>query len=637
MAVPVEIVVVALLLAGAGSRLLGTRLPLQRALLTGTLGGAVGVATAYAVHQRHPDSPGEFIGAGASAALAATMVVIVIAGLVTPSAPRDFPSGLPHPMRAVRRAAQNARRYAQLTRIVARYRLTEIGKARADTGLLGHRLRLAMEDAGPIFVKLGQVLSTRSDLLPEAVTTELASLQDRVPPEPWPAVERELEAELGRDPHTVLAEVEHAPLASASLAQVYAAMLADGSPVVLKVQRPGISEPVMRDLEMVRRLTRRMEARAEWARSYHLADLGRGFADGLTEELDFRVEARNIAAIAAAAPAGAPVKIPAVHTDLSSRRLLVLERLDGVSVRDAGREMDRLGTDRTALARQFLGYMLRQILVEGTFHADPHPGNVLFLRSGELGLVDFGAVGRIDLRQQAALRRLLLALALRDANEFYEAVSELAVRGVRDEEALEDTLAAFMAQHLGPGMASDPALVRSVTAMLASTGIGFPPSIGAVFRALVTLDGTIRTIAPGFDLAIESEAVAQQFMGEQLTPASLRDAAEHELLTLLPMLRKLPRRADRISAALAEGRLTTNIRLFSDPNERAFVAGIVNRAVLAFVGSSLGMMSVVLLLAPVPWVGKGANVLHGFGYIGLFLSVTLVLRVVLEILGPRRR
>src|SRR5581483_761778 len=314
---------------------------------------------------------------------------------------------------------------------------------RADTGSLGHRLRLAMEDAGPIFVKLGQVLSTRTDLLPEPVTSELAHLQDRVPPAPWPAVQGVLQEELGRDPVVVFGDVDPTPLASASLAQVYAATLTDGAAVVLKVQRPGISEPVFRDLEMVRRLTRRMEEQAQWARSYHLADLGSGFADGLTEELDFRVEARNLMTIAAAAPAGAPVRLPTVYTDLSSRRLLVLERLDGVGVRDAGGEMDRLGADREALARGFLGYMLRQILVQGTFHADPHPGNVLFLRSGELGLVDFGAVGRIDVRQQAALQRLLVALALRDPHEFYEAVSELAVNDIRDEDSLEETVAPF--------------------------------------------------------------------------------------------------------------------------------------------------------------------------------------------------
>ena len=141
--------------------------------------------------------------------------------------------------------------------------------------------------------------------------------------------------ELGQDPGEVFKSIDPEPLASASLAQAHAAWRADGTTVILKIQRPGIDEQVTRDLDMIRRLTRRAESQSELARTYHVADLGRGFADALAEELDFRIEARNIAVIAAAAPADATVLIPAVHTDISSRRLLVLERFDGISIRDA--------------------------------------------------------------------------------------------------------------------------------------------------------------------------------------------------------------------------------------------------------------------------------------------------------------
>src|SRR5215469_13234172 len=305
---------------------------------------------------------------------------------------------------------------------------------------------------------------------------------------------------------------------TASLAQAHAARRRGGQPVILKVQRPGVDEQVTRDLEMIRRLTRRLESRAEWARDYHVGELGSGFADAVNEELDFGAEARNIAALAAAAPASATIRIPAVHTDISSRRLLVLERFDGPSIRDAGPLLDELGADRQALARELLGYLLNQILITGIFHADPHPGNVLVLPSGQLGLIDFGSVGRLDITQQAALRRLL---------------------------------AAFMTGHLGPGMAPDAGLIRDLLSVLGRAGVAFPPVIVTVGRTLVILDGTLRTLAPGFDITGESQAFARQLAGEQLAPASLRDAATGELLTLLPVLRRLPRRADQISAALA--------------------------------------------------------------------------------------
>jgi ubiquinone biosynthesis protein len=633
--------VLVVLLATVVSRLLGVRLPVGRSLLVGLGGLAVGFACGLLVYYgRHPARfTSMVLVVGLVAAVLATMLLVVLAELLARPGPADVGPGLPHPWRAMRRVVEDARRYAQLSRIATRYGLVglTVGR-REEPSQLGRRLRLAFEDAGPIFVKLGQVLSTRTDVLPEALTTELAGLQDRVPPAPWPQVRALVEEELSKDPDDVFSFIDVEAVGSASLAEAHSARRIDGSSVILKVQRPGIDELVARDLDMVRRLTRRLELQAEWARGYHVADLGRGFADNLADELDFRVEARNIATIAAVAPADATVVIPAVHTDISSRRLLVLERLDGTSVREAGAQLDHLGIARDVLARQLLAYLLRQILVQGTFHADPHPGNVLLLRSGQLGLIDFGSVGRLDVRQQRAMRRLLVAIGLRDPSELYEAVRELAVNDVSDDEELEQTLAAFMTQHLGPGMVADPALVRNLLTILASTGIAFPPAIGAVFRSLVTLDGTLRTLAPGFDLAAESQTLARQFAGEELTPKSLRDAASRELLTLVPMLRKLPRQADRIIAALAAGRLTTNMRLFSDPRDVSVVTGLVNRAVLGLLGSALGVMSVVLLLAPgSPTIAQGLTLLELFGYVGLFLSVTLIFRVVMDILNPRQR
>jgi len=631
----IEVIVLVLLFAAAVSRLLGVRLRLTRALLAGLLGVAAGILFAYLIYRRHPGQVTPLVvGAGMVAAVVATMLGVVLAELLVRPGRQDTVGGLPHPWRALRQMARTARRYAQLARIATRYRLVSSG--RADPGQLGRRLRLALEEAGPIFVKLGQVLSTRTDLLPAAMTTELAGLQDRVPPAPWPRIQALLEEELGGDLSQVFSRVDPDPVASASLAQAHAAWRTDGAPVILKVQRPGIDELVSRDLDMIRRTTRRLESQAEWARAYHVADLGSGFADALAEELDFRVEARNIAEVAAETPAGATVLIPAVHTGISTRRLLVENRFDGVSIRDAGPLMDKLGADREALARELLRTLLDQILIHGTFHADPHPGNVMFLSSGQLALIDFGSVGRLDIRQQAGLQRLLAAVGRRDPAELYEAVADLAISRPADEEALEQTLAAFMTAHLGAGMTPDAAFMRDLMNVVGRAGMAFPTAIGGVFRALITLDGTLRTLAPGFDIATESEAIARQFAVGQMAPQSLRDAATAELLTLLPMLRKLPRRADKISAALAQGRFTANLRLFSDARDVSVVTSLVNRAVLGLTGSALGLMSVILLLAHgSPSIGAGITVLQLFGYIGLFLSITVMLRVIVGILRPR--
>jgi ubiquinone biosynthesis protein len=226
---------------------------------------------------------------------------------------------------------------------------------------------------GLTFVKLGQVLSTRADLPPPVFVDELSRLQDQVAPADPAAVERELAEELGRPVAEVFAEFDREPMASASIAQVYRARLHSGEDVVVKVRRPGVAKVVERDLDIVARVAASLDLRARWARSLGVVELAEGFAAALTEELDFRVEARNISAVSAAYT-GTAVSLPAVFPELSSERVLVMRRLDGAPVRDAIGAVD--DERRGALARALLDCVLRQVLLHGVFHADPHPGPV---------------------------------------------------------------------------------------------------------------------------------------------------------------------------------------------------------------------------------------------------------------------
>ena len=226
-------------------------------------------------------------------------------------------------------------------------------------------------------------------------------------------------------------------------------------PVIVKVQRPEVRALVERDLDILLRLARALQARAAWARQYAVLAMTRGFAAALREELDYRIEARNIAAVASSSP----VKVPAVHRQWSTSRVLVLEYLDGVSVRDAEPLLAATNADRHGLARGLLAAMLGQVLAEGTFHADPHPGNVLVLRDGQLALIDFGSVGRLDPLQRAALRRLLLAVARRHPAELHDALLDLAQAArpaAGGEDLLEPALAQFLAQHLGRAWCPTP-------------------------------------------------------------------------------------------------------------------------------------------------------------------------------------
>ena len=323
--------------------------------------------------------------------LIVAMIFIVVAEALVPSG--TWP-GLMESVRGTRRAVARSRRYSQISRIAVRHGLGPYlrgprrGPAAADgqagpggRAALARSVRQALEEAGVTFVKLGQLLSTRRDLIPEEFITELARLQDQAEPVPWGQIEEVLAQSLGRPADEVFAELRPEPAAAASIGQVHKARLRSGSgsgpgeQVAVKVQRPDIRATVERDLDIVLRMAARLEDRTRWARSLGTLSLARGFADSLREELDFRVEARNVAALTAtwpdrqrAAPGGVAVVIPAVDEPLSTEFVLVTGWLDGVSLRTAGPLIDERGLDRAQLARSLLHGLLYQI-TEGGVHA----------------------------------------------------------------------------------------------------------------------------------------------------------------------------------------------------------------------------------------------------------------------------
>ncbi|MEV4255950.1 AarF/UbiB family protein, partial [Spirillospora sp. NPDC049652] len=526
-------------LAFGARRLLNTRFSFVRTILAAAAGEAVASPVLKGLMRGlDPDRPNFtatmwFTVLGWGCALLVAMLVLVVWEAFVPT------GSVPSPLlwvRSLRARAARTRRYWQITRIFVRAGLGPYlrGRARPDdesrSRPLARSLVKALDRGGVTFVKLGQVLSTRRDVLPEEFVTELGRLRDRAAPVPWEDIERVLRDELGAPVEEVFAEFDREPLAAASVAQVHAARLRTGEDVVVKVQRPGVRTVVERDLDIVRRLARTLHARADWGHSLGLVALADGFSTALREELDFRIETRNMAAVSSAhasswghhyssshipadtsrrAPQDDPsrtrqdgsVRIPRPYEDLCTARVLVMERLAGVPLTQAGPLLAARGLDRAALARDLLDEMLRQIMLDGVFHADPHPGNLLLLDDGRLGMIDFGSVGRLDGELRASLGRILMAVNRADPVALTDALLEVTARPDElDEQALERALGAFMARHLATGQTPNPAMFTELFRVMTRFSLAVPAEFAAVFRALGTLEGGLTELAPGFDM-----------------------------------------------------------------------------------------------------------------------------------------
>ena len=540
------------------------------------------------------------------------------------------------------RRFRRARRYVTILAIFMRHgllsRLRRDPEEDADSSRTAVAFREALDDCGITFIKLGQMLSTRADIMPAPFVRELAKLQTTAEPEPWEDISVSLEESLGCPLTEAFASINEVPLASASGAQVHVATLKNGKDVVVKVQRPGAAGKAQVDLDILRRLSRTLEANAPWAQRMGLAEITEGFARSLEEELDYRDEADNMRAMKASMDKRG-VRIPITDEKLSGAKCIVMERFDGKPVGKAQEIVAGLSEQqRHDAASTLLDAVLAQIIQDGIFHSDLHPGNVFIWPDGSVGLLDFGSVGRIDAVSRRSLATLLWAidaddpvLATDSLLELVDAPSDL------DERSLRRSIGMLMTRFrggLGAGGSLD--VFTELFELVLDHGFAIPSSVATALRSLGALEGTLKLIDPDLDLVDAARAAGRDTIGS-ITPEKIKKELTAKAMHMVPLLEHLPHRINKITEDLENGTFTAHFRVMSHPEDRAFVNSMIQQVVLAVLAGAAVLGGILLITTPGgPLILPNLSLWTLLGGLLSFGGFVLALRSIAQVFGTSK-
>lgn len=444
--------------------------------------------------------------------------------------------------------------------IPIRRRVVTIDRRQAPPNI-GIRLRRAFEELGATFVKLGQLLSTRADLVPPDILQELSRLQDDVAPIPSEKAIEVIEAELGQSIEDVFVDFEVRPLAAASVAQVHRARLRTGETVVVKVQRPGVREQIKTDLEILAGLAYVLKQRIR-PDFFDPTEVVEEFSRQIWRELDFVNEGGHIDRFREQFKHDSSIKIPEVHWDYTTERMLVMEWIDGVKVLDAER-MKRLGIDRKVVARKGAEAFLRQVMIYGYFHGDPHPGNVFVLPGNRIAYIDFGVVGRLSDDAKNHLADLFLGIIRRDVDRVIRGMTQL---GAVDEQInrrrLRTDVADLVDRHYGKALKDVKAatVFNDALDVARRHQIRLPADLFLLGRALLTVEGMGERLDPDFNVVEIAEPFARELFRRRYDPREIAKRAAVEAGDYLDILSRLPGRIDRLLDQAERGRLTIRFR-----------------------------------------------------------------------------
>lgn len=458
-------------------------------------------------------------------------------------------------------------------------------------------VRLALEELGPTFIKLGQILSTRGDLLPQAYLDELALLQDAIPSISEGEVRATLAQELGRPLDEVFAFFDMTPLASASIGQAHAATLPDGTEVVVKLRRPHVVEQVETDLQILLDLALRAGRRWEAARHYDLLTIAQEFAQTLRHELDYVHEAQNVERIADNFDGESDIHIPHVYWETTTSRMLTLERIYGIKFTDT-EAIEAQGLDRAEIAHRAARLLLTMILDHGFFHADPHPGNVLIERDGRIGLIDFGMAGEVDDATRNLLLQLMIAIARQDASRLTDAVLEISLtRASVDRHALRRDLQRLLLRYGGRALSEVKfgTMLAEMLEVIRWHHLRLPPDLALLVKTLAMGEGLAARLDPGFNLMEVYLPLTEELMRRQFDLGRWLRQMAFTALDTAQMSLEVPQQLRRVLGDIERGGFEVTLQPASYAPLLNRLDALVNRLILALF--SIGLLITTGILA----------------------------------------
>jgi len=499
------------------------------------------------------------------------------------------------------------------------------------------RVRIALEELGPTFIKLGQVMATRVDLFPPSWIAEFEKLHSDVPPVPFESLRPELERALGRSPFEVFRDLDPRPFGSASIAQVHRAKLQDGTPVVLKIRRPGIRAKVDADLRILFHIAELIESEIPEARRYQPVEIAGQFARSLERELDLAVEARNVERLAKHFERDPYIVIPKVHQEWTSEVMNVQEQVDGIPGTDLA-AVRAAGLDPKLLAARGAEAILRMILIDGFFHADPHPGNVFYLPGNRLAIIDFGMVGRLSPVRRNQVVDLLAGLARMEEEAMLDVLLDWAGDAYVDEAKLAADVDELVFDYEGVALKDiriGP-LLKSFASIIRNHSIVMPSDLTLMFKALITMEGLGRQYDPDFHVLDHLTPLVRTAIAQRYRPAGVVHRGRTALAQAFNLVTSVPRDLARLLRDARRGKTRIDLDLKRLDTFGHLLDRTINRATMGIMTASLVIGSAIVMTVHEGPSVLGIPVLTLLGFAGYVVAFFNSLWIIFGIWRSRK-